>query len=113
MRKRDLQARAWMALYNFAGVALFPRAVRFFYPPLFRTPAGLALHVTWRVTYACASFRWIRPHVIAHLEREAHARDALVAHLGREPTEEELIEDYGRRRRTARAERGRSAVPGR
>ena len=101
MRKRERQAVAAMALYNFAGWSLFPRAVRVFYPPLFRTPAGLALHVTWRVTYAFVTFRWIRPHVIAYSEREARARDALVARLGREPTEEELIEDYGRRRRAA------------
>ena len=82
MRKRELQVIGWMAAYNFAGVALFPRAVRVFYPPLFRTPAGFALHVTWRVTFAFAK-RW------------------LVARLGREPTGEELIEDHGRRRRAA------------
>ena len=65
MRKRERQAVAWIALYNFVAVALFPRAVHFFYPPLFRTPAGLALHVTWRVTYAFVTFRWIRPRVLA------------------------------------------------
>jgi hypothetical protein len=84
--------------YSFVVVALFPRAYRVFHPPLIRTPAGLALHLTYRVGFAYVTLRWLRPRMQAWSEREAAARAALVARLGREPTHEELVEDYGRRR---------------
>jgi hypothetical protein len=52
---------AGITLYNFTGVALFPGRVTLFYPPLWRSPVGVALHISYRVLFAFAMHRWVIP----------------------------------------------------
>lgn len=84
---------AAVALWNFAGVAVIPSRVTWFYPPLVRSPAGVALHLCWRVSYAVAVRQWLIPTFAAIVENRRRAESELTTRLGRTPTEEELLEE--------------------
>ena len=83
----------------FVLVALVPALSRVTRAPAFEGPKGVAVHTAYKATFLYLAHNVLRPRLKAWGEREQQARDALIARLGREPTVEEAMDDFGRRRR--------------
>lgn len=78
-RQRLRISRGTVALINVVGIALFPRRIGIFYPPLLRSPAGISLHVVYRVSFTYALHGWLIPRFHAAGEARRAAQDELTA----------------------------------
>jgi hypothetical protein len=103
VREQLLFHLQYAAAPAFVLVALLPRAAHITRAPAFWGPKGVAAHTAYRAGWFYLQLYVWAPKMRDYGEREKLAREALIARLGREPDQEELMEDFGRRRAERKA----------
>jgi hypothetical protein len=83
--------------------AVFPGHVRYVYAP--RSARGAVRYLVGMTVFQVVMREWVGPRAQVAVERRNRELAELAEALGRKPTHDEVVEDYGRRRAERRRRR--------